>query len=270
MEHAVVAREDWLVARRALLEKEKALTRMRDALSAERRALPWVRVEKASAFDAPDGRKTLADLFDGRSQLIVKHFMFAPGWGEGCVGCSFESDHVEGALVHLENHDVSYVAVSRAPLAEIEPFRRRMGWRFRWVSSFGSDFNYDFNVSFTPEEVAAGRGFYNYRVDDVPAEELSGFSVFHKDASGGVFHTYSAYGRGAEEVLGTYMLLDLTPRGRNESPRGNLTDWVRHHDRYDGGGHVAASGRFVAPGAAGSCCHGAEPGAVPSGTGPAG
>ena len=142
------------------------------------------------------------------------------GWGEGCVGCSFESDHVEGALVHLENHDVSYVAVSRAPLAEIEPFRRRMGWRFRWVSSFGSDFNYDFNVSFTPEEVAAGRGFYNYRIDDAPAEELSGFSVFHKDASGGVFHTYSTYGRGAEEVLGTYMLARPDAQGPQREPQG--------------------------------------------------
>ena len=258
MDHAVVSRAEWLIARRALLEKEKALTRKRDALSAERRALPWVRIEKEYTFDTPEGRRTLADLFDGRSQLIVKHFMFAPGWGEGCVGCSFESDHVEGALVHLENHDVSYVAVSRAPLAEIEPFRRRMGWRFRWVSSDGGDFNYDFHVSFTDEEMAAGRAYYNYRVDDVPAEELSGFSVFLRNASGEVFHTYSAYGRGAEEVLGTYMLLDLTPKGRNESPRGNLTDWVRHHDRYDGAGHVDRGGRYVAPVAGGGCCHAEE------------
>ncbi len=270
MDHAVVSRGDWLVARGALLEKEKAHTRMRDALSAERRALPWVGVEKEYAFETPDGRRTLADLFDGCSQLIVKHFMFAPGWGEGCVGCSFECDHVEGALVHLENHDVSYVAVSRAPLAEIEPFRRRMGWSFRWVSSFGNDFNYDFHVSFTPEEVAAGRGYYNYRVDDIPVEELSGFSVFHKDERGGIFHTYSAYARGAEEVLGTYMLLDLTPKGRNESPKGNLTDWVRHHDRYDSGGHVAPSGRFVAPDAAGGCCHEAEAPSAASGARAAG
>jgi predicted dithiol-disulfide oxidoreductase (DUF899 family) len=259
MDHAVVSREEWLTARRALLEKEKAQTRMRDALAAERRALPWVRIEKEYVFDTRDGRKTLADLFDGRSQLIVKHFMLAPGWGEGCVGCSFECDHVEGALVHLENHDVSYVAVARAPLPEIEAFRKRMGWRFRWVSSFGSDFNYDLHVSFTPEEVAAGRGFYNYRLDEVTVEELSGFSVFYKNEQGEVFHTYSAYGRGAEEVLGTYMLLDLTPKGRNESPRGDLTDWVRHHDRYDSGGHVGASGRYVAPGEAGGCCHGDEP-----------
>jgi predicted dithiol-disulfide oxidoreductase (DUF899 family) len=260
MDHAVVSREDWLAARRALLEKEKAQTRMRDALAAERRALPWVRVEKEYVFETPDGRKTLAELFDGRSQLIVKHFMLAPGWSEGCVGCSFECDHVEGALVHLENHDVSYLAVSRAPLAEIEAFRRRMGWRFRWVSSFGSDFNYDFHVSFSPEEVAAGRGFYNYRMDEVPVEELSGFSVFFKDERGRVFHTYSAYGRGAEEVLGTYMLLDLTPKGRNETgPRGNLTDWVRHHDRYGSGGHVDRGGRYVATDEGGACCHGTEP-----------
>jgi predicted dithiol-disulfide oxidoreductase (DUF899 family) len=260
MDHAVVSREDWLAARRALLEKEKALTRMRDALAAERRALPWVCIEKTYLFDAPDGRKTLADLFDGRSQLIVKHFMLAPGWGEGCVGCSFESDHVEGALVHVEKHDVSYVAVSRAPLAEIETFRKRMGWRFRWVSSFGSDFNYDFNVSFTPEEVAAGKGFYNYRMDDVPVEDLSGFSVFYKDELGQIFHTYSAYARGAEEVLGTYMLLDLTPKGRNETgPNRDLTDWVRHHDRYDSAGHVDRSGRYVASNDPGACCHAVEP-----------
>jgi predicted dithiol-disulfide oxidoreductase (DUF899 family) len=268
MDHAIVPPEDWLAARRALLEKEKALTRMRDALSAERRALPWVRIEKEYVFETLDGRKTLADLFDGRSQLIVKHFMFAPGWGEGCVGCSFESDHVEGALVHLENHDVSYVAASRAPLAELEPFRRRMGWRFRWVSSAGSDFNYDFHVSFTPDEMAKGKGFYNYRMDDIPVEELSGFSVFFKNDRGEVFHTYSAYGRGAEEVLGTYMLLDLTPKGRNEpGPNHDLTDWVRHHDRYGGGGHVEGSGRYVAPEAGGPCCHAAEPGTGPATSG---
>ena len=259
MDHAVVSREQWLGARRALLEKEKALTRMRDAISAERRSLPWVRVEKEYLFETPEGQRTLADLFDGRSQLIVKHFMLGPGWGEGCVGCSFECDHVDGALVHLENHDVSYVAVSRAPLTEIEAFRRRMGWRFRWVSSFGSDFNYDFHVSFTPAEVAAGKAYYNYGLDDVSVEELSGLSVFVRNDRGEIFHTYSAYARGAEEVLGTYVYLDLTPKGRNEpGPNHDLTDWVRHHDRYGSGGHVDPSGRYVAQASADACCHGPE------------
>ena len=255
MDPKIVSRDEWLAARKALLEKEKALTRMRDALSAERRSLPWVRVEKDYVFDTPEGRKTLADLFDGRSQLIVKHFMLGPGWREGCVGCSFEVDHVEGALVHLENHDVSYVAVSRAPLSEIEAFRKRMGWRFRWVSSFGSDFNFDFHVSFTPEEVAAGKGYYNYRMTEVPIDELSGLGVFYRDDQGAIFHTYSAYARGGEEVLGTYMYLDFTPKGRNEpGPNHDLTDWVRHHDRYDTGGFVDRTGRYVAPESASTCC----------------
>ena len=241
----IVPRDEWLAAHAAHLAREKALTRMRDELSAKRRALPWTKVEKAYKFDGPWGRETLADLFDGRSQLIVKHFMFGPGWQEGCVGCSFECDHIEGALVHLEHHDVSWVAVSRAPLAEIEAFKRRMGWRFHWVSSHGSDFNYDFHVSFRPEEMAKGEAYYNYARGPVPIEELSGFSIFYKDAAGDVFHTFSAYARGAEEVLGTYMLLDLTPKGRNETgPNFNLTDWVRHHDRYGQAGHVDVTGRF--------------------------
>ncbi|MBL6750688.1 MAG: thioredoxin family protein [Nevskia sp.] len=253
--HKVVSAEEWLVARKALLAGEKALTRARDEVSRQRRALPWLRVEKPYLFDGPGGRQTLAELFDGRSQLIVKHFMFGPGWQEGCVGCSFEVDHVEGALPHLEHHDVSYVAVSRAPLAEIEAFRRRMGWRFRWVSSYGSDFNYDFGVSFTPEALAAGEVTYNYAPCRPGIEELSGRSVFYRDADGGIFHTYSAYGRGNEELLGTYVLLDLTPKGRNETgPRHDLTDWVRHHDRYGAGGFVAPTGRYVAAAAEDSCC----------------
>lgn len=258
--HRITSREEWLEARIALLAKEKQLTRLRDELAAERRALPWVRVEKDYLFHAPDGRKSLADLFEGRSQLIVKHFMLGPGWGEGCVGCSFECDHVEGALVHLEHHDVSYVAVARAPLAEIEAFRQRMDWRFRWVSSHGSNFNYDFNVSFTEAEMAAGRAYYNYRMAEVPLDELSGFSVFYRGDDGATYHTYSAYARGAEEVLGAYMYLDLTPKGRNETgPNHDLTDWVRHHDRYDSGGRVAPTGRYVAPAEAGACCHATEP-----------
>jgi predicted dithiol-disulfide oxidoreductase (DUF899 family) len=244
--HRIVTREEWLAARRGLLASEKALTRLRDRLSEERRALPRVRVEKLYRFDTPAGPRTLAELFEGRSQLIVNHFMFGPSWPEGCVGCSFGADHLEGALVHLAQRDVAYVAVSRAPLAAIEAFKRRMGWRFSWVSSLGSDFNFDFHVSFTSEEVAVGRGFYNYEVREILGEEVSGLSVFARDASGDVFHTYSTYARGGEELLGTYVLLDLTPKGRDEGPDGNLTRWVRHHDRYDAGGFVDHTGRYRA------------------------
>jgi predicted dithiol-disulfide oxidoreductase (DUF899 family) len=253
--HRIVSRAEWLVHRQELLQKEKELTRRRDELAAQRRALPWVRIDKQYVFDTPHGPRTLADLFAGRSQLIVKHFMLGPGWHEGCVGCSFEADHADPALVHLDHHDVAYVAVARAPLAEIAAFQRRMGWRFPWVSSHGNDFNFDFHVSFTPEQIATGKVFYNYREDPIPVGELSGHSVFCRDADGSVCHTYSAFGRGAEELIGTYMFLDLTPKGRNETGRGNLTDWVRHHDRYGADGHVDETGRFVAGAApAGSCC----------------
>jgi predicted dithiol-disulfide oxidoreductase (DUF899 family) len=237
----IVSSEEWIAARSALLVKEKELSKMRDRLNAERRALPWVKVEKQYVFDAPEGKRTLADLFDGRSQLLVKHFMFGPDWEEGCVGCSFGADHVDGARVHLEHHDVSYVAVSRAPWPKIEAFKRRMGWRFQWVSSYHNDFNYDYNVSFTPEQIASGPVFYNYDWRDIQGDELSGMSVFYKDAAGDVFHTYSWYARGGEVTLGAYSFLDLTPKGRDETINGNLTDWVRHHDRYDDAG--------------GSCCH---------------
>jgi predicted dithiol-disulfide oxidoreductase (DUF899 family) len=258
MRHRIVSRDQWIQARTALLAKEKQMTRLRDRLSAERRELPWVKVEKTYTFDTPSGKASLADLFAARSQLIIKHFMLAPGQKEGCVGCSFESDHAEAALVHLRNHDVSYVAVARAPLAEIDVFKKRMGWTFPWVSSFGSDFNYDFDVSFTPEQLAKGEAFYNYRAGPLPLEDLSGLSVFHQDASGDIFHTYSTFGRGAEERLGTYVLLDLTPKGRNETgPNHSLADWVRHHDRYGAAGHVSAIGRWVpAEQNAGACCHG--------------
>jgi len=253
--HRVVSRDVWLQERKALLAQEKEMTRLRDRISAKRRELPWVKVEKNYVFDTPAGKRTLADLFDGRSQLIIKHFMLAPGQKDGCVGCSFESDHVEGALMHIEHHDVTYVAVARAPLAEIEAFKARMGWRFKWVSSYGSDFNYDFGVSFTPEQVANGTAVYNYQETPVPLEDLSGFSVFFKDDGGDIFHTYSTFGRGAEEVLGSYMFLDMTPKGRNEhGPNFNLTDWVRHHDRYDVAGHVGPNGRWVAAEPA-DCCH---------------
>jgi predicted dithiol-disulfide oxidoreductase (DUF899 family) len=231
--HNIGSREEWLAARQLLLAEEKEFTRLRDRLSAARRALPWVRVEKEYVFDTPDGKRTLADLFDGRSQLVVDHFMLGPGWREGCIGCSFGSDHMSGSLVHLEHHDVSVVVVSRAPLAEIEAYKKRMGWRFSWVSSFGSDFNYDYHVSFTRDDLAKGKVYYNYKMTEAAIEELAGLSVFCKDA-GDIFHTYSTFARGAEELLGTYMVLDLTPKGRNETgPHRNLMDWVRRHDEYE-------------------------------------
>jgi predicted dithiol-disulfide oxidoreductase (DUF899 family) len=233
MDHPIVSRDEWIAARKALLEKEKEWTRLRDRLSAERRALPWVRIEKPYVFEGPNGTDSLGDLFAGRSQLVIKHFMFGPGWKDPCVGCSFESDHIDGAVVHLEHHDVSYVAVARAPYPEIAAVHRRMGWRFKWVSSFGSDFNYDFNASFTQEQIAAGRAVYNYRDGATPMEEMSGRSIFYKDESGAIFHTYSSFARGGEVMLSTYALLDMTPKGRNE--KNNLTDWVKLHDRYEAG-----------------------------------
>jgi predicted dithiol-disulfide oxidoreductase (DUF899 family) len=232
--HDIVSRKEWLAERVKLLAEEKEFSRQRDRLSAKRRALPWVKVEKKYIFDAPGGKKTLADLFDGRSQLVVDHFMLGPGWGEGCIGCSFGADHIEGSRIHLEHHDVSGVAVSRAPLAEIEAYKKRMGWNFQWVSSYGSDFNYDYHVSFTSDELAKGQVFYNYQMIKGGMDELPGLSVFYKNESGEVFHTYSSYGRGSEELLTTYMVLDLTPKGRNETgPHHNLMDWVKRHDEYE-------------------------------------
>ncbi|WGF87188.1 DUF899 domain-containing protein [Marinivivus vitaminiproducens] len=230
--HPIVSREAWLDARKDLLAREKELTKANDRLSEARRALPWVKVDKDYAFEGTDGRKTLAELFDGRSQLIVYHFMFAPGWKEGCDGCSFIADHFDGANLHLAHHDVSLVAVSRAPLQEILPFKERMTWKFRWVSSHGSDFNYDFHVSATSEEVEAGRYDYNYRMNDGEGGEMPGLSVFYKDEDGTVFHTYSTYARGGDILIGAHNLLDLTPKGRNED---TTMDWVRHHDRYEDG-----------------------------------
>jgi predicted dithiol-disulfide oxidoreductase (DUF899 family) len=234
MQYQIVSREQWTAAREQLLIQEKQLTRLRDEVNARRREMPWVKLDKTYVFDGPNGKETLADLFDGRSQLVVRHFMFGPGWEEGCVGCSFWSDHLDGALVHLEHHDVTVVVVSRAPLVEIEAFRRRMGWHFKWVSSHGGDFNYDYHVSFTPEQLASGNVRYNYTTTAHAGEEMPGTSVFYKDPEGTIFHTYSAYARGNEMGLGTYHILDMTPKGRNETgPNHNLTDWVRLHDRYD-------------------------------------
>jgi predicted dithiol-disulfide oxidoreductase (DUF899 family) len=228
LEHKVVSRDAWLAARKQHLADEKALTRARDELYRKRRALPWVKVEKAYMFEGPDRRETLADLFDGKRQLIVNHFMFGPGWQEGCVGCSFGADHIDGALSHVNAGGATLVAVSRAPLTQIEAFKRRMGWHFKWVSSLGSDFNYDFHVSFRPDE-SGSKVFYNYEMQDFISEELPGTSVFYKNEAGDIFHTYSAYARGDETLLGAFNFLDMTPLGRNET---TVMDWVKHHDKY--------------------------------------
>jgi predicted dithiol-disulfide oxidoreductase (DUF899 family) len=231
--HPVVSGDRWIAERRKLLAREKELTRLRDQIARERRALPWERVEKDYVFDGLEGRRTLAELFEGRRQLLVQHFMFAPGWEQGCPSCSFMADHSDGMSVHLAHRDVTFVAVSRAPLAEIERFRQRMGWRFKWLSSHGTDFNRDFGVTFTPDEVAKGKLNYNYGEWPFASEEWPGISVFYKDDAGGVFHTYSTYGRGVEVMMGTYELLDLTPKGRDERDVDYKMEWVRHHDRYE-------------------------------------
>jgi predicted dithiol-disulfide oxidoreductase (DUF899 family) len=231
-EHDIVSQEEWIAARKELLEKEKESTRLRDQLSAARRKLPWVRVTKNYVFDGPDGKKTLAELFEGHSQLVVYHFMFGPDWKEGCPSCSFTCDHIDGALVHLAARDVTVVMVSRARFPKIEAFKKRMGWRFNWVSSHGSDFNYDFHVSFTEDEIAKGKVNYNYTMQEFPSEEAPGISVFYKGTSGPIFHTYSTYGRGVEPLVGTYMILDMVPKGRDEDRLGFTMEWVRYHDRY--------------------------------------
>lgn len=250
MDHPIVPREEWLRARTALLEHEKALTRHRDAVSALRLTLPWVRMEKEYVFDGPDGKLSLSDLFRGRSQLYIKHFMMPPGADHQCVGCSLEVDHMGGILPHLENHDVSYAVVARAPINEIEAVRKRMEWQFLWVSSHNNDFNYDFHVSFKPKEVAAGRAQYNYRPAPewtAQMQDLSGQSIFYKNEQGEIFHTYSAYSRGGEEVLGIYGILDSMPMGRNETgPHHSLADWARPRNMYGKSGDVEENGRFHA------------------------
>ncbi|WKB50619.1 DUF899 domain-containing protein [Eleftheria terrae] len=230
--HPVVPRDQWVTARKALLAREKELTQLRDQIASERRALPWVRVEKPYVFATPEGPRRLAELFEGHHQLLVQHFMFAPGWDQGCKSCSFMADHLDGARPHLAQRDLALLVVSRAPLGEIMRFRQRMGWQFRWVSSHGSDFNHDFGVSFTPQEMASGGVNYNYVVQPFPQPEAPGISVFYRDEAGDVFHTYSTYGRGVEVMMGTYPLLDLVPKGRDEDPHDDPMAWVRHHDRY--------------------------------------
>jgi predicted dithiol-disulfide oxidoreductase (DUF899 family) len=230
-----VSPNEWIAARKEFLQKEKEFTRLRDELSRQRRELPWEKVEKQYVFEGTAGKETLADLFDGRSQLVVYHFMFGPGWSEGCKSCSFLGDHFNSFIVHLNARDVSFTAVSRGTIGELEAFKKRMGWSFKWVSSYGTDFNYDYHVSFTKEETAKGKVYYNYGLQEFPSEEAPGASVFYKEeGSGEIFHTYSSYGRGLDILLGTYNFLDLVPKGRDEEGLAFSMAWVRHHDRYEG------------------------------------
>jgi len=240
--HSIANRNEWLTARKRLLEREKALTRLSDEIARERRALPWVAMDKDYLFDTPDGRRPLADLFDGHHQLVMQHFMLPPGWEQGCKSCSYMADHTDPTVIHLAQRDTAFVAVSRAPLADIERFRERMGWRFRWVSSNGTDFNRDFGVTFSADEIERGETNYNFG-GSTKGQEMPGVSVFYKDDAGQVFHTYSTYGRGVEVMMHTYRLLDLTPKGRDEN--GQIMAWVRHHDRYETAQPAKAPG---------SCC----------------
>ena len=230
-EHKVVAQKQWLAARKSLLAKEKKFSRLRDQLNQQRRNLPWEKVEKAYRFDGPNGQEALAELFGDKSQLIVYHFMFGQGWKEGCAHCSFWADHFDSVNFHLGQRDTTFVVVSRAPLKEIEPFKKRMGWRFKWVSSFNTDFNFDFSVSFTPEQIKSGRLPYNYGTFKMKIDELQGVSAFYKDKKGDVYHTYSSYARGIDLMNTTYNFLDLTAKGRDENPDSSQ-DWVRYKDKY--------------------------------------
>lgn len=232
MQNQIVSREDWLKARLELLEAEKDFTRRRDALTRRRMALPWVRVEKDYRFEGPAGPLSLGELFDGRSQLIVYHFMLGPDWGEGCTACSFWADNFDRIPVHLAHRDVTFTAVSRAPLAEIEAYRRRMGWSFRWVSSHGSEFNFDYQASFTPEQIAAGEAVYNFRPIAPKTSDLVGISVFCRNDAGEIFHSYSCYSRGVEMLNGAYHYLDLVPKGRDEDGLDFPMAWLRRHDSY--------------------------------------
>jgi predicted dithiol-disulfide oxidoreductase (DUF899 family) len=240
-QHPVVSRDEWLKARKAHLKNEKALTHLRDLVSAERRALPWVKVDKEYVFDTPAGKKTLAELFGTNSQLIVYHFMWRWDLGQGCDGCSFLCDHVDGANQHIKHHDVSFVAVSRGKLPDLLAYKKRMGWQFDLISSYGSDFNYDYHVSFTEDELAKGKVYYNYEMTSEGFNELPGISVFFRDDNGDIFHTYSSYARGGDILIGAHNFLDLTPRGRNEDGTMN---WMKRHDEYETDGNAP------------SCCHG--------------
>jgi len=270
--HKVVSRAEWIAARKKLLAREKELTHLRDAIAKERRQLPWVKVEKDYVFDTPAGKKSLVDLFGGRSQLVVYHFMFGPEWKEGCPSCSMIADGFDGAVTHLAQRDVSFTAISRAPLAKIEAFKKRLGWRFSWVSSSETDFNYDYHASFTKEQLAKGKVDYNFEMAEFPSAEAPGISVFYKDENGDVFHTYSSYARGTETGLNAYSYLDLVPKGRDEDDLPFTMAWVRHHDRYADGqladpdtpywppnavqAQTTAKSSAAAAKANSSCCHG--------------
>ncbi len=229
--HPVVSREEWLAARIALLAEEKAFTRKRDELSRKVRDLPWVKVDKSYTFDAPTGPKSLGDLFGSRSQLVVYHFMFDPTWSQGCMSCSFIADHYNGIVAHMAHRDISFVTVSKAPSEQIEAFRKRMGWTFPWVSAANCDFGRDYGVSYTDQELAAGSAVYNFAYKASGIRELPGLSVFVKDSSGTIFHTYSTFARGLEDFLTAYRYIDIVPKGRDEAQTGGM-GWVRHHDRY--------------------------------------
>jgi predicted dithiol-disulfide oxidoreductase (DUF899 family) len=252
----VVSQSEWVDARKKFLAKEKEFTRLRDELSRQRRELPWEKVEKEYVFEGPSGKETLGDLFKGRSQLVVYHFMFGPGWGAGCPSCSYLADHFDGPSIHLANRDVTLAVISRAPMAEIAAFKKRMGWRFHWVSSFGSDFNYDYHVSFTAKEQAKGKVYYNYELTEFPSEEGPGLSVFKKDECGVIFHTYSSYARGLDIFVGAYNFLDHVPKGRDEEGLAFSMAWVRHHDKYDQGYFVDPTQNYVQPEKVGGCCSG--------------
>jgi predicted dithiol-disulfide oxidoreductase (DUF899 family) len=252
-QHRIVSQEEWTAARKAHLAEEKAFTKARDALSKKRCELPWVRVDKNYVFDGRKGKQTLADLFGGKSQLIVYHFMFGPGWEAGCPSCSYLADHFDGAAIHLAQRDVSFVVISRAPFPEIEKYQRRMGWKFKWVSSFGSDFNHDYQVSQSAEEKAKGKAYYNYETTTFPSEERPGASVFYKNDTGELFHTYSTYGRGLDTFVGAYHLLDIAPKGSDEDGLKFSMAWVRRHDEYEGL-KVDPNADYVEPKKTNSCC----------------
>jgi predicted dithiol-disulfide oxidoreductase (DUF899 family) len=249
-----VSHAEWLSARKQFLEKEKEFTRLRDELSRQRRELPREKVEKKYFFEGPRGKETLGDLFDGCSQLVIYHFMFGPGWSEGCPSCSYLSDHWDGMTIHLAHRDVTFAVVSRATYSEIAAFKKRMGWRFHWVSSSGSDFNFDYHVSFTKEERDKGAVKYNYTEMNFPSEEGPGLSVFQKDADGQIYHTYSAFARGLDILVGTYNVLDLVPKGRDEEGLAHSMAWVRHHDKYEGGYFVDPNRGYEQPQSASSSC----------------
>lgn len=231
--HPTVTRDRWIADRKSLLAREKELTQLQDRIAAERRTLPWVKLDIDYVFDTADGPRALSELFQGKRQLLVQHFMFGPGWAQGCKSCSFMADHLDGAAMHLAHRDIALLAVSRAPLADLLAFKARMGWQFAWASSNGNDFNRDFHVSFAPEDRVDGEVFYNFHITPFPQTEAPGISVFYKDDAGTVFHTYSTFGRGVEVMMGTYPLVDLTPQGRDEAGLEYTMAWVRHHDRYE-------------------------------------